>query len=291
MYKVEIVKSFLDCEQCNKLLVDPVVMSCGKFICKIHLDKLLTHEFKEKNTFICGICQEEHFIPKNGFVVPNRLQKLLDVELNKLAPSSMFEECRKEIENAKENMIEIGLLEKNAENYIYDYFEDIKRQVDIRREDLKFKIDTYSDQIIKSVEMNQMNLIQLSKEANQLTNNIEKSRTDLNQLIAQFDTLEFDKKFEDIKASVAVVNQEFNKILAEYQDSLIGNKKCTFEFKELPIEDIFGRVTDVQVRFQLFRNFVQSSYYYIDVRVDFNYFIFPYKNLYFVHLKKAWLWF
>jgi hypothetical protein len=248
MYKVEKLKSFLDCEQCKKLLVDPVFMACGKFICKLHLDKLLTH--KEKNTFICEICQGEHFIPKDGFVVPNRLQDLLDIELNKFAPSPMFEECRKEIENAKESLVEIGLLEKNAENYIYEYFEDVKRLVDIRREDLKFKIDTYSDQIIKSVEMDQMNLIKLSKEANQLTINIEISRKDLNELIAQFDTLEFnDKKFEDIKTSAAVVDQKLHKILAEYQDSLVSNKKYTFDFKELPIEDIFGRVTDVQVKF------------------------------------------
>ena len=95
-----------------------------------------------------------------------------------------------------------------------------------------------------------MNLIKLSKEANQLTTNIEKSRKDLNELVTQFDTLEFnDKKFEDIKANVEVVNRELHKILAEYQDSLIGNKKHTFEFKELPIEDIFGRVIEVQVNF------------------------------------------
>jgi hypothetical protein len=175
---------------------------------------------------------------------------LLDVELNNLASSPMFDECRKEIEKAKENVVQIELLEKNAENYIYEYFEDIKRQVDIRREDLKFKIDTYSDQIIKSVELDQMNLIKLSKEANQLTTNIEKSRKDLNELVTQFDTLEFnDKKFEDIKANVEVVNRELHKILAEYQDSLIDNKKYTFEFKELPVEEIFGRVTDFQVNF------------------------------------------
>ena len=156
----------------------------------------------------------------------------------------------KEIENAKENVVKIGLLEKNAENYIYEYFEDIKRQVDIRREDLKLKIDNYSDEIIKSVEMNQMNLIKLSKEVNQITTNIEKSRKDLNELIARFDTLEFnDEKFKDIKESVVVVNQEFHKILAEYQDSLIDNKKYTFEFKDMLIEDIFGRVFDVQVNF------------------------------------------
>jgi len=91
-------------------------------------------------------------------------------------------------------------------------------------------------------------LIKTTKKANQLTNNIKKSRKDLNALIAKFDILEFnDKKFEDIKASVAVVNQEFHKILAEYQDSLIGNKKYTFEFKESLIEDIFGGVIDFQV--------------------------------------------
>ena len=86
-----------------------------------------------------------------------------------------------------------------------------------------------------------------------MTTNIEKSKDELNKLITQFDTLEFNyKKFEDIKTNVAVVNQEFHKILAEYQDSLIGNKKYTFGFKESQIEDIFGRVTAVQVNFYSF---------------------------------------
>ncbi len=76
----------------------------------------------------------------------------------------------------------------------------------------------------------------------------EKSRKDLNGLTAQFDTFKFnDKKFEDIKTSAAVTNQEFQKILFQYQDSLIGYKKNTFEFKESPMEDIFGLVTDIQV--------------------------------------------
>ncbi len=115
----------------------------------------------------------------------------------KLSP--VFEECKGEIEDARNNMVKVELLEKN---YIYEYFEDIKRQVDIRREDLKFKIDNYSDELIKSVETNQRNLIKLSKEVNQITTNIEKSKDELNKLITQFDTLEFnDKKFEDIKVN------------------------------------------------------------------------------------------
>jgi len=175
------------------------------------------------------------------------------LKVEKLKSSSLspvFEECTKEIKNVKDNLLKVELLEQNAEYYIYEYFEDIKRQVDIRREDLKFKIDNYSDEIIESIETNKKTLIDLSKDVNQITENINKSRKDLNELIAQFETLETnEKKFEDIKASVAVVNQEFHKILAEYHDSLIGNKEFTFKFKELPIEDIFGRVIEFTVSF------------------------------------------
>ena len=253
MYKVDKLQCFLDCDLCNKVLIDPVVMPCDSFICKTHLDKLISNASNEKSTLICLVCQEEHHIPKKGFTVSNRLQKLLTLELNALKLSPVFDECKKEIEDAKKNLFKIGLLEKNAENYIYDYFEDIKRQVDIRREDLKFKIDKYSDEIIKSVEMNQMNYIRLSKEIDEIRTNIEKSKEELNKSMLQFDTLEFnDEKFKDIKASVAFVNQEFHKILAKYQDSLIGNTKFSFEFKELPIEDIFGRVFDFQVNFYVF---------------------------------------
>ena len=65
-----------------------------------------------------------------------------------------------------------------------------------------------------------------------------------------FDTMEFnDEKFEEIKSSVEDVNQEFRLILDEYQDSLVGNEKYTFQFNELPIEDIFGHLVHFEVNF------------------------------------------
>ena len=176
MLKVDQLKSISDCDRCNNLLVDPIVMPCGYFICEAHLNEVLLNISKEKNTFICRICQEEHLIQKNGFIINKRLQKLSKFKLNALKSIPVFDECSKEIENAKEKMAKVELLEQNAENYIYKYFEDIKRQIDIRREDLKFKIDNYSDEIIKSVELNQMNSIKLSKEVNQMTTDIEKSK-------------------------------------------------------------------------------------------------------------------
>ena len=81
-----------------------------------------------------------------------------------------------------------------------------------------------------------------------MTTLIEKSKNELSKLSTQFDTLEFnDTKLEEFKASVIVVNEEFHKILAEYQNNLIGNKDYTLYFEDSQIEDIFGRVFDLQV--------------------------------------------
>ena len=43
--------------------------------------------------------------------------------------------------------------------FIYNDFEKILRQVDLRRENLKQQIDNYSDEMIKSIERTQTDLI------------------------------------------------------------------------------------------------------------------------------------
>lgn len=70
---------------------------------------------------------------------------------------------------------------------IYEYF-DVKRQVDLRREELKMKIDDCSDDIIKDAEKAKLNCMKLSKEVNQLKKDIDKSKKELVEMIAQFDT-------------------------------------------------------------------------------------------------------
>jgi hypothetical protein len=46
-----------------------------------------------------------------------------------------------ELNDAKANDAKIEALEKDHETYIYEYFEKIKRQVDLRREEIKTKVD------------------------------------------------------------------------------------------------------------------------------------------------------
>jgi hypothetical protein len=123
---------------------------------------------------------------------------------------------------------------KNDELYIYGYFEDIKRKVELRREDLIERIHNYSDEVIKSIENAQCECLKISKEVNQLTVEIEKSKRNLNELTSNFYTV------EKRRVSLIVLDDNFTKVLGEYNDSLLGFNKYSFDFNQIDIKYAFG---------------------------------------------------
>ncbi len=117
MYKVDKIKNVFDCDLCHQLLVEPITIPCGNNVCKSHLDKLLKNVSKERSWFRCEICQEEHFVPKSGFKVNKGLQNGLEIQLNTLKLTPIFDECKTEIRKAHGKVAQIETLEKNFIKY------------------------------------------------------------------------------------------------------------------------------------------------------------------------------
>jgi chromosome segregation ATPase len=199
------------------------------------------------NKFECELCKEKHCIPEKGFAINNRIQNGLNIKLSTLKLNPVYEECKTEINEARMNIQMIENLDKDPENFIFEYFEKLKRQVDLRREKLKLELDNYSDEIIQSIESAKENCIKMSKQSKRMSTEIENSKKELTELIDDFDTLEIDyEKFEEIRQSLAVLNRGLNRKLDEYKDSIIGGKEYTFEFKEIDIKDLFGCFKEVK---------------------------------------------
>ncbi len=97
MLKIDQVKNLFDCKQCNRLLVDPVTLSCGYSVCKRHLDELLEFSPEESNNFLCKLCDDEHCIPKKGFSINKSIRNALDIKLNTLKLNPVYEKCKIEI--------------------------------------------------------------------------------------------------------------------------------------------------------------------------------------------------
>ena len=225
------------------MLIDPVTTICGNTVCKSHLDQY-------EDSFQCDLCHRVHTVPKDGYKVAKKLQDALSIQLNTLELTPVYDECKKVIKEAQKDVAEIESesIDKDPENYIYEYFEDIKRQVDLRREDLKKKIDTYSDETIESINNTQMTCQKLAKKVNKLSKDFEDSKIKLNELIRQFDTFKIsEQKFHEIKENITDLQSKLKEMLTEFKNSLINDKEYTFRFEDVQISNVFGKFEEVNL--------------------------------------------
>lgn len=241
MFRIDKVKSLFDCSLCSKLLVGPVTIACGKTICKVHLDEQLENTAEKSNTYRCELCSKLHFVPEDGFAINELIQRTLDIELNTLKLSSSFNKCKENLEEATKLAGGIENITKDPENFIFEYFQKIKRNVDLRRERLKVETDEYSDKLINSIDALQSKCVNLSKDITQP--NIDECKKDLNQLVEQFDTFEIDDhKIEDISEIAGILYEKLEIITIEYALSLLQKREYIFDYTNKPMADYFGRI-------------------------------------------------
>ena len=252
MFKFDQVKNLFNCDLCNKLLVEPVIIPCGNTVCKSHLEELFYSDnfliINSENFIKCVCCDKKHYVPEDGFTVSKRFQSALDMELIKLKLTTEFYECKEKIKDTLEQATEIEIISGDSSVYINSYFDEIKNHVNSRREDLKYEIDKYADKLIQSIDYNQFTCIELSKENIQLAKTYEDSKRQLDELIKHFDTFEIeDLNFKHIKTCADDLNERFRQMLAEYKDSLILHQDCVLVCDDdrsisLIVQDAFGSV-------------------------------------------------
>ena len=241
MFQVEKIKRALDCDLCNKVLVDPITIPCGNTICQLHVDELLEKRVKRKKTFFCELCKEEHVVPADGFALNKKMKLQLEIKLNELKLDyGIYKSCKETLKEFKETIAKLESIYEDPANYIFEYFERTKREVDLRRKTLKAEIDDYSTEVLELIESTKLNLIRTSKEVNKLGVDVEISKKELNDLIEQLDTFEIDSNFKTIKKTADILKKKFEKTLLDYKKSLLDNRRYVFTHDKLNIRKIFG---------------------------------------------------
>ena len=238
-------KNLFNCSLCNEILVSPVTIACGNNVCKRHLDQILESlSNSEKQSFKCQLCHNVHSLSINDLIINKQIQNILDTEFYKMKINiNCFEECKQTLEDTNETFSMFESISKDPESHIYEYFQEIKNKVDIRREELKAKIDTYSDDILKSIDLKRLSCIKLSSNFNQTASEIEQLKKELDELFKQFNNFEINQnKYETLKRNADILKDKFAQKVIVYKESLILNKDYSFVCKDTSIEDIFGRL-------------------------------------------------
>ena len=138
------IKDDFKCKHCNETFNDPISLNCcGENVCKKHIDELL---LKTEN-ISCMFCDKA--LPKQEFHINKVLKNLIDRELNYLTIDKKFEDV---LEQLKKKINQIENMHDDPENVIFTKISELKRQVDLDRENAKLKIDQAADKIINKLD-------------------------------------------------------------------------------------------------------------------------------------------
>ena len=135
----------LTCKYCNKVYNEPITLPCGDSICKQHVHDLLAID--DTNTFLCPFCNERN--SNQNLRVNKTIQELLDAEVHKFELDPKYERI---LSSFKTEIRNLEVILNDPESVIYDEIKELKRQVDLNREELKSQIDKLANDVIQKLE-------------------------------------------------------------------------------------------------------------------------------------------
>ena len=166
------------------------------------------------------------------------------------------------IEQIESLMQQLNHLKSSPDAFIYDYFENVKREVDLRREILKQEIDKCSDQMIEQIEKSRSDCLNLSAKIEDISAEMDTLTQELNQLRGRFnsmDSFEPDSKkskftgplnetsLEEIERELVELERKFEQRMQAYKSSMLQNKAYSFECNEKNFGEEFGKIIQREV--------------------------------------------
>jgi hypothetical protein len=136
------IKEELTCKYCNQIYNIPVTLACGDSLCKHHIDELISNN--SSNILECPLCNETN--TNHDFKVNKLIEKLIKRKLHEFKLNSKHEAV---LNNLKIEIEKLALLLKDPENFIYQEFDELKRLVDLDREQMKIEIDKLANELIQ----------------------------------------------------------------------------------------------------------------------------------------------
>lgn len=197
----------IKCAHCQKQLKSPVLLPCGISICKEHTE----------NKYVCDIyncneCGNKHEIPKGGFPSNVALGLIIDSQISELDLGEIHKEAKSSCNKLSEKIRELESLLKNPENLICEEIGELKRRVDLKREELKLAVDQEANKLIEWLDD-----FQEKKKKNLQMQNYKTYKENLENTIASSKS-KLEEWFKELKK--LKINENEWKIIKQASDSL-----------------------------------------------------------------------
>lgn len=153
------------------------------------------------------------------------------------------EDANKSSEKYLENIAKMDFLHKQPEYFIYEYFQILKNKIDIRRDEIKLKIDKHFDAMLEQVCKHETECYEnlSSKQTHEIGTQILKKELDnfkakLEEFMMSISNLNWENLNKEIQHS----NQAIKDKIEEFQETLLNNNCFDFisDFEEKDLEKV-----------------------------------------------------
>jgi len=146
----------LKCPICKETLAGiPVILSCcHETVCAHHTEKH-NETIQGENVFTCVLCETSHDMSDRKKFAPNKIaEKLIKIESDKSEHSSdIYLQTQNEINNLEVSLKQINdFIIKSSTNFTCENILALKREVNLRKEKTKWKIDAICDEMIQKLD-------------------------------------------------------------------------------------------------------------------------------------------
>lgn len=278
------IKSELVCPICKEILNSPIFFPCHCTFCKEHVEEIVN---KKEEMCKCPVCKEEcKFVPEQ-LKENSRIKAIIEKDGHLSEEEKALKKVIEEIPVEYERIVEeIKTKESEFELIRFEHFADLRRSIDLRRENLKFAIDKIAEEMIEEaklleesykrkiaennkikyekedIENENKNLTKLFRNPTVLLSSIEKGKAKLELKLK--DVVEKHQKFQELKEELS--KYKFEKKY-ELDDKLFGRIRTNIDTeKDEETEEQISYITDAN------NNYIGTidQYAYDPVIIEYN---------------------
>jgi hypothetical protein len=124
------VNDTLNCDKCQDRVDDPRILPCGDTVCSrclltIHLNN---------NQFKCFLCDENHFLPQDGFPVNKKVLKFLSLKPTEIYRSTAVEKLKEKLSIILKDISLLRFDVNNGIDTLKESCREIRNQVQLATE-------------------------------------------------------------------------------------------------------------------------------------------------------------
>jgi hypothetical protein len=242
-------KSLVICQFCSLVVEDPITLPCDCVCCGSHT----SDHFALNKLIRCKRCDREHEITSDGFRSSKNAKRILDEESYLTEYEKIIKrKIEEKISKFSQSLSEFSASHANFESSNHEYFVELRRKVDIHREEAKNKIDEIALRMIDELKEKELEYCRTLSESHTNIFELNGYENEFRLILAEFRNepipienviamiqeqdgklKQLERKIKKFKETIDEVNEiEFRKN-KDFSDDLFGELSFNASFQKI----------------------------------------------------------